>query len=139
MRPRRRRRIYGQFFLLIFITSTCERGSATKRRPLLPLPTVCLALNPSAFHPLSTAPARGVASVVPLSTLQVERHIFLTFSRSLSRRTTQITSGGGSQGILKGARGIDLCESRKDSKRSNVNNTKAKAGKFTYGTCTCVY
>lgn len=34
--PRRRRRIYGQFFLLIFITSTCERGSATKRASRFP-------------------------------------------------------------------------------------------------------
>lgn len=76
--PRRRRRIYGQFFLLIFITSTCERGGATKRAPPLS-PPLSFSSSSIAFSPILISTGSEVATVVSLSMLHVGRHIFLAF------------------------------------------------------------
>lgn len=84
--PPRRRRIYGQFFLLIFITSTCERGIATKRAfPRSPS-------NPRVIHcsSLSTG-TRGFAGNRSLST-RWNGMFSSAFRDPYADRTTQIIS-----------------------------------------------
>lgn len=126
-RPRRRRQIYGQFFLLIFITSTCERGSTTKRAP----PLFLLHLSFSFF--LSSSP---IAS--PSSSFRRDRRLRPSFRYRRCTAWDGIFSSPsrdpylielhklcpeGDSGYFC-ARGIDLdlCESIRID--SNVNNDK---------------
>lgn len=130
--PRRRRRIYGQFFLLIFITSTCERGSATKRTFVFLLRSLSLPLfQPYRFSLILISTGSEAATVVSLSMLHVGGHIFLAFPRSLSCRTTQVIFWKRFRDFFEDAHGIDLCESRTDEATGTMlTMIKDKAERF---------
>lgn len=104
-RSRRRRRIYGQFFLLIFITSTCERGSATKR-------VLLLSRFSFAFDGTRVCVRRQL-----LSALCMWNSIFSSPSRDpYLVELYSLYPGRNIPGILEGTHKIELCRSRKDNK-----------------------